>query len=142
MVEYTVGFVMNPERDKVLLIKKNRPAWQAGKWNGIGGKVEPGENALECMQRECREEAELDLTGWYHFLTLKDQTHDQFLIDFYSIATPEYKNFKSLTDEEIRIWTIKELPDTIPNVPWLLAMALSMPLYRHTKRFEMIEINE
>jgi 8-oxo-dGTP pyrophosphatase MutT (NUDIX family) len=29
---------------EVLLIEKQKPAWQRGKLNGVGGKIEPGEN--------------------------------------------------------------------------------------------------
>lgn len=38
-----------------------------GKWNGLGGKLEPGESPEECAIREIREEAGLQV----HHLTLK-----------------------------------------------------------------------
>ena len=40
MREYVCGFLFSPDRKKVLLIRKRRPAWQAGKLNGVGGKVD------------------------------------------------------------------------------------------------------
>lgn len=40
----------------VLLIHKKRPAFLAGMWNGIGGKIEPGETGLQAMVREFKEE--------------------------------------------------------------------------------------
>jgi 8-oxo-dGTP diphosphatase len=33
----------------------------AGKWNGLGGKFEPGETPEECIIREVREESGLDI---------------------------------------------------------------------------------
>ncbi len=33
----------------------------AGKWNGLGGKVEPGETPEECARREIREESGLNI---------------------------------------------------------------------------------
>ena len=42
--------------------KENDPS--EGKWVGIGGKFEPGENADECLKREVREETGLNLTGY------------------------------------------------------------------------------
>lgn len=33
----------------------------AGKWNGLGGKFEPGESPEECVVREVREESGLDI---------------------------------------------------------------------------------
>lgn len=44
--------------DQILLLKgaPNKKIW-AGYYNGIGGHVEPGEDALACAYRELREEA-------------------------------------------------------------------------------------
>ncbi len=53
--EYVVGFLQDAGR-QVLLLRKNRPAWQAGHLNGVGGKVEPGERPHEAMAREFHEE--------------------------------------------------------------------------------------
>lgn len=55
-VRYVLGFVFNHDASKVLLIQKNRPAWQAGKFNGLGGKIEGQESPLLAMVREFREE--------------------------------------------------------------------------------------
>jgi 8-oxo-dGTP diphosphatase len=32
-------------------------------WNGVGGKIEPGETPLECVIRETAEETDIDLTA-------------------------------------------------------------------------------
>src|SRR3954470_21452915 len=70
--EYVCGFLFSPDRTRVLLIRKRRPAWQAGKLNGIGGKIEPGESPAQAMSREFREEAALDLPpdAWHEVLML------------------------------------------------------------------------
>lgn len=47
--------------DKVLLVLKDRPAWQAGCLNLLGGKVEPGEDELQTALRELEEESGLKL---------------------------------------------------------------------------------
>ncbi|MEM9478164.1 MAG: 8-oxo-dGTP diphosphatase [Verrucomicrobiota bacterium] len=49
------------EGDRVLLIRKKRGIG-AGKINGPGGKIEPGETALECAVRETIEE--IGVTGF------------------------------------------------------------------------------
>ena len=53
---------MSPDRERVLLIHRNaRPddhAW--GKYNGLGGKVEPDEDIGAGMRREIREEAGIE----------------------------------------------------------------------------------
>jgi 8-oxo-dGTP diphosphatase len=55
-MRWCLGFALSPDRRSVLLLRKDRPAWQAGRWNGIGGKLEPGEDALAAMVREGVEE--------------------------------------------------------------------------------------
>ena len=58
----TLGYVLSSDKEKVLLVHRTaREADPAlGKYNGLGGKMEPGENALTCMKRELQEEANLD----------------------------------------------------------------------------------
>ncbi|MBU6390052.1 8-oxo-dGTP diphosphatase [Patescibacteria group bacterium] len=41
--------------DRVLLAMKKR-GFGAGKWNGVGGKVQAGENILDAARREAKEE--------------------------------------------------------------------------------------
>lgn len=53
--QYVVGLAVN--QGWVALIRKAKPAWQAGRLNGIGGKVEPGEDPQLAMAREFEEEA-------------------------------------------------------------------------------------
>jgi 8-oxo-dGTP diphosphatase len=66
----TLGYVMSPDRQRVLLIHRNaRPSdAHLGKYNGLGGKMQADEDVVACMRREIREEAgieceELQLRG-------------------------------------------------------------------------------
>ncbi len=43
---------------KTLMLHKAK-GFQKGKWNGLGGKLEPGESPEECMRREVFEESGL-----------------------------------------------------------------------------------
>jgi 8-oxo-dGTP diphosphatase len=45
---------------KELTVLKNKPAWQKGRLNLVGGKVEPGETPAEAAFRELKEESGLD----------------------------------------------------------------------------------
>jgi 8-oxo-dGTP diphosphatase len=68
---YVVGFLFSGDLYHVLLIRKNHPPWQAGKLNGVGGKIEEGETPRGAMQREFFEESGMLLDSWTRFLTLR-----------------------------------------------------------------------
>jgi 8-oxo-dGTP diphosphatase len=58
----TLGFVMSPDGRRVLLVHRNRRPEDAhrGKYNGLGGKLEAGEDVVACLRREVREESGLE----------------------------------------------------------------------------------
>jgi 8-oxo-dGTP diphosphatase len=60
----TLGYVLSPDRSRVLMIRRDtRPDDQHfGKYNGLGGKLDPSEDVVAGMRREIREEAALDCT--------------------------------------------------------------------------------
>lgn len=74
---YVVGFMFCS--DHVLLVKKNRPDWQEGLWNGVGGSCNPSvletatpaEHPHVAMPREFQEETGIVTTraDWTHFVT-------------------------------------------------------------------------
>ena len=57
----TLGYVLSPDCERVLLIHRNaRPEDEhLGKYNGLGGKMDAQESVTECMRRELLEEANL-----------------------------------------------------------------------------------
>lgn len=123
---YTAGFLFSKDGRDVLLIQKERPDWQRGKWNGIGGHIEAGETALECMRREFREETGLDIEHWNLYAVLKDSQSESFRVSFFYAMDDRIFQAKTMTDETVADWPTNELPDTIPNLRWLIPMALSM----------------
>jgi 8-oxo-dGTP diphosphatase len=58
----TLGYILSADRRRVLLVHRNRRADDAhfGKYNGLGGKLEAGEDVVTCMCREIREESGLE----------------------------------------------------------------------------------
>jgi 8-oxo-dGTP diphosphatase len=63
----TLGYVLSADGRKVLMVHRGRKPGDAhaGKYNGLGGKLETHEDVITCMKREIREEAGiecLDLT--------------------------------------------------------------------------------
>ncbi len=58
----TLGYLLSPDGRQVLMVHRNRRPDDAqfGKYNGLGGKVEPGEDVVACLRREVREESGLE----------------------------------------------------------------------------------
>ena len=130
MKRYVCSFLFSTDRRRVLLIRKNRPAWQAGKLNGVGGKIEAGETPHEAARREFREETGLDLpeAAFEHVLTLGGPD------DFGSGVAWEGSFFRAfgaveearaLTDEALENHAAAALPaDIIPNLRWIIPLLL------------------
>lgn len=115
----TLGYVLSPDRRRVLMIHRNTRGddHHLGKYNGLGGKVEPEEDVVAGMRREILEEAgitcdELQLCGtiswpgfgkngedWFGFL---------FIITKFT-GTPFEKNAEG-TLEWVDVEKIPELP--------------------------------
>lgn len=121
---YVVGFLFSPTAEYVALIEKQRPLWQAGRLNGIGGKIELGESALKAMRREFRDEAGADIETWRLFATM---TWRGELIHFFVARAPEDIELQSLTDERVAWYRTEYVVSdarTLPNLRWLIPLAL------------------
>lgn len=53
---------------EVLLARRTRPRWLAGKWEFPGGKIEPGESPETCLARELAEELGIQVEVAAHFM--------------------------------------------------------------------------
>lgn len=141
--EWVVGFLFDNDADSVVLIRKNRPVWQEGRLNGVGGKVEPGESIHEAMRREFIEEAGVDVGDWHHFASL---TWEEGVVHF--LRTFRHMDVlgecRTVTDESVerhRVHTLG-LPgpgrqNVTPNLLWLVPLAA----HRHDT-YDVIDVAE
>ncbi|MBN2471348.1 MAG: NUDIX domain-containing protein [Anaerolineae bacterium] len=124
-MEFTLGFVFDSTLSHVMLIHKNRPAWQAGKVNGVGGKLEPGETPLEGIRREVREESALDipLQDW---LPVAEMQADDWRVHVFAARYGgDPARARSQTDEQVGWHPVAALPpDVISNLTWLIPLCL------------------
>lgn len=147
MTDYVVGFAVTPATAakcwwlrSVLLVRKNRPEWQAGRLNGPGGKVEEVsrdktgglyrlESPEQAMAREFLEETGVEIVAdrWRHRVTLRGDgwsvhflTADALWEEVELAVTLAEKS-----DEPMELYEVHRLPaDVVPNVRWLLPLCL------------------
>lgn len=119
---YVVGFLFN-ENGAVALIRKVKPVWQAGKLNGIGGKVERDETPLRAMVREFAEETGVVVAYWRCFAIL----HHAGAIIYAYTATCDTCALRTMTDEVVMWLPVTRLSSyaRMANLDWLVPMARS-----------------
>lgn len=140
--QYVCGLVFDPYYTKVVLIKKNRPEWQVGMWNAVGGKLEESDGCGEAaISREFEEETGVLINPdrWIEFATL---TGNGYQIAWFTTTLKDTDLFKVSTveDEEVGLFQLTELAsmNLIPNVRWLIEMAKAGPNEPPT-RYDILE---
>lgn len=91
---------------EILMLYRNRNPEvdiHSGKWNGLGGKLEPGESPEQAAKREFYEEAKQDLPesafhccGVLHFPDFKHSKREDWTVFVMSVAVPEKWNLKDI----------------------------------------------
>jgi 8-oxo-dGTP diphosphatase len=129
MKRWTLGFVFNSDFSQVLLIHKERPEHQRGKWNGLGGKYEEGESAEECISREVWEESKIKthVKDWRSVAILRGTREDErWEMDV--LATTyigKISDAQTMTDEEVKWFSTDHFPiDTKHNLFWLVPLCI------------------
>lgn len=125
MINYVCGFIFTSDLSKVTLIKKNRPDWQKGKLNGIGGKIESTDISIPAaMARECKEETDIliDSADWTHFSM--EQGDGWVCYFFYAVSDTEPK---TMEDEEVAQYNVTDIStlSVIPNLKELIPNAIT-----------------
>jgi 8-oxo-dGTP diphosphatase len=122
MKRYVLGFLFNPYKTEVMLIRKKRPEWQKGFLNGVGGKIEGNETPMQAMARECNEESGARIILWKEFCTMYGT--DWVVHCFWS--TGDLSVCHTMEDEEIEFHNIEDIKHYKPlsNILWLIHLAL------------------
>ena len=123
--KYTVAFIFNKDLSKVLLIHKQKPDWQKGFINGVGGKYEEGETPGQCVARETKEETLLEIPekNWVYAGVIEQPQGNV------GILTAQYSGPESDASqgdhEKIEWFTIDPLPKNVmPNLRFLIPVCL------------------
>ena len=152
MVEkkYTLGFIR--QGDKILLLNKEK-GWWMGSWNGVGGKIEPGETPEQGMIREIKEETGLDIPVVHNLGTVTWEAEGEiggmyiFLADLpqgQSLVTPARYNHEGVLDWKSIPWILHPANKGIPdNIPYFLPSMLEGKVRHYhcvyNDRIEMVD---
>ena len=104
---YVLGFAFD-DLGRVALIRKARPAWQAGKLNGVGGRIENGETVLDAMVRKFREETGVLVPDWDSAGSM--HSAEDWLVIVFTATAKQVRDVRTTTDEEVML----QLPHSLP----------------------------
>lgn len=125
---YVLGFLFSPDREEVLLIEKTKPPFLAGKLNGVGGKIEPGETAKEAMVREFEEEVGIKTTkiDWEYRLAMHAPTYSiQVFRGFGNLHAAQQMEEEKPTIGNVHWLTHIKI---VPNLAWIIPLLLDSTL--------------
>lgn len=153
MKRYVLGFMFNAAGATLVLIKKNKPKWQAGLWNGVGGKIEEGESPAYAMVREFQEETGLETvqTDWKPVALMRHRDPgawppklEDFEVHVFACAGQNITAVHTATDEVVIVRRVDaSLMDynMVPNLKWLIWLAREA-LFEKQIRTTLIEYGE
>lgn len=128
---YVLGFAFTHTMKSVVLIEKRKPAWQAGKLNGVGGKFENSDsNGHFAMSREFAEETghivEPELWHLFEIMRFKNGA----IVYCYTVQLREGALVRTMEDEVVDAYPIDDVNGTliceleiINNLNWLVPKA-------------------
>jgi 8-oxo-dGTP diphosphatase len=125
MTEYVLGFAFNSDKDYVVLIHKNKPNWQKGSLNGVGGKIETGETEGDAMVREFYEETGVKTKSfeWAFVGKMKGEDWECSIFTMFKDCLMEAR---TTTDEQVSVFPVSEILkgdyQTISNIPFLIEL--------------------
>jgi 8-oxo-dGTP diphosphatase len=146
MIKYNLGLIRQGTR--ILLLNREKSSWM-GCWNGVGGKMEPGESPRAAMLREIFEETGMDsfeklrFTGLLTWSTTEGTGFGGGYLYLAEIAQEDEYPTPVKTEEGILDW--KEFdwifhPDNVglaSNIPHCLDKALhDKACYNHHSVYE------
>lgn len=133
--EYVLGFAFSRDLKQVALIRKKRPEWQAGKLNGIGGKVNINEVPILAMVREFQEEAclQTDILDWVEVDTLY-RNNDIVAIYCFATCVDNINTVTTWEDEFVGWYHVRKVDsnETVEGLVDLIDLAQTrMYLHNH-----------
>ncbi len=125
-MDYSLGFLFSHDFKQVVLIKKNKPAWQSGKLNGVGGKIESGETPLQAMIREFEEETGVTTLpdDWCQVGTMLED--GLYKIAIFAGVSSKVNAVTTTTSEVVVRVNLEHLVswNVVENIKWIIPMCI------------------
>ncbi|HEY2896640.1 MAG TPA: NUDIX domain-containing protein [Gemmatimonadaceae bacterium] len=119
---FVLALLYSADQRQVVLMRRTRPAWQAGRVNGLGGRLVPGESAAAAARREVREECGVDVAEWREVLVWEDA---EYVMHVLSAVSEQAREARTLEDQGVFLADVDALPsNVIDNLRWLVPLAL------------------
>jgi len=129
-----VGLHFDLSRQFVAMVHKlSGPQCVIGNWNGVGGKVDPGEEPLDAMVREFGEETGLATfpQDWHPFAELNANHYDLF---FFWAASSAVFQCRTMEKEPIKVWAVADLlgeSNVMHNMRWMIPFLQDADMIPH-----------
>lgn len=136
---FCVGFfILHDDLRKpkeVILVRKQRPAWQKNFLNGVGGEINPDEYPHAAMDREFREETGIDVPDSKWRMVAKLKFVNETVLYVFTVAMSQARfnaivGDRSLTktDEYVARYNVNDVlldrTDLVEDVSWLLRLCI------------------
>ncbi|MGQ0713591.1 MAG: NUDIX hydrolase [Gemmatimonadaceae bacterium] len=120
--DYVLALLFTADSREIVLVRKTRPAWQAGRVNALGGKRLAGESLTDAARREVREEAGVDIDRWEEFLVWTDPVYRMRAVRAFDDAA---RGARTAEDQAVFLAYVGALPlGIIDNLRWIIPLAL------------------
>lgn len=120
---YVLALLFTPDGERVVLMRRTRPAWQAGRVNALGGKLIDGETPAEAARREVLEETGVDVPAleWEEFLVWEDAMYRMHVVRAFCAQA---ERARTVEDQEVFLAPVSSLPgNVIDNLRWVVPLA-------------------
>ena len=119
---YILALLFTEDRKEVVLMRRTRPLWQAGRVNALGGRLRTEESPAHAARREVREESGVDVPDWVEVLVWDDAEYRMHVMRAVSELA---RAARTMEDQEVFLADIASLPaNVIDNIRWLVPLAL------------------
>jgi mutator protein MutT len=102
------------QRDEQVLLAMKKRGFGAGRWNGVGGKLDQGETVEQALVRECQEEIEVTPTKYERMAEIVfHEQHEgtKHTLQVHVFAATEWESEPNETEEMAPKWFgLDEIP--------------------------------